>query len=772
MSGSSEAAINSKAWLNEKRKRLEELRNAKNERQRQQGNKDVGAGDDVDQLVSSLLSADPKAAYHSLHHTAASNSYPSILASNLVPGPSALGSSTRSSLLPSQDGAVTKGMAAPVAGLSGLAKSPPARRHLVIAETVASIDIPPRPAETYEKVCQTDISPGREEPATHREPVSPERDARMEDAAAMDDDSTEPGGGSKPPGTPRPSSVDPDAVVALPSFASFLSRSALIMERVLSTHRDYDFLQDYSAAGSGADASGAGQGGSAEGGSSDENARRLPLLCSLRDPRAEYHGAGVSGVAPNPKFPELVAASYASPLRWRSGAALAGIVDASDGVSGPGAAGVANGGLGGPGVGQPDGLVLLWSLQLRERAEMAFHCSSTVTSVSFDPFSPKLLLGGCYSGQLVMWDVRVGPVPVQRTARGGSHAGGGHQHPVYSLAVVGSAHAHNVVSASTDGRVCVWSPSMLSEPQEVLQLRYAPPSAAAGSGPGGISDHRLNIASLALQARDVPVTALAFPPHEENAFFVGGEDGGLYSVVRHGSDALRSGIRESFLGMAAGGHSTAGGLLGPSGTLVPGASAGAAAGLAGGDKVGIGGGAPSKAHAGAVTGMSCHPGWPDAAISANVGVDVADARRSTGLLLTSSTDWTCKLWNTRAPAAGPMLTFDESGDYCHAAVWSPIHPALFALSSGAGDLQLWHLNRSLERPWASVASPSKRALNQLAWLQDGRRVVGGDSGGQLHVFEPPADVSQPLQDEWERFERTLGELHQRAVASKGVPGLL
>jgi hypothetical protein len=51
-------------------------------------------------------------------------------------------------------------------------------------------------------------------------------------------------------------------------------------------------------------------------------------------------------------------------------------------------------------------------------------------------------------------------MPVQRTPLSAV----GHTHPVYSLSIVGSANAHNLVSISTDGRLCVWSLENLSNP--------------------------------------------------------------------------------------------------------------------------------------------------------------------------------------------------------------------------------------------------------------------------------------------------------------------
>ena len=57
--------------------------------------------------------------------------------------------------------------------------------------------------------------------------------------------------------------------------------------------------------------------------------------------------------------------------------------------------------------------------------------------------------------------------PVQRTKLGAS----AHTHPVYCLDVIGSQNAHNLISVSTDGKMCSWSLDMLSKPQVRSILR-------------------------------------------------------------------------------------------------------------------------------------------------------------------------------------------------------------------------------------------------------------------------------------------------------------
>ena len=57
--------------------------------------------------------------------------------------------------------------------------------------------------------------------------------------------------------------------------------------------------------------------------------------------------------------------------------------------------------------------------------------------------------------------------PVQRSPLSAT----AHTHPVYYMKVVGTQNAHNLISISTDGRLCSWSLDMLSQPQETLELQ-------------------------------------------------------------------------------------------------------------------------------------------------------------------------------------------------------------------------------------------------------------------------------------------------------------
>ena len=102
-------------------------------------------------------------------------------------------------------------------------------------------------------------------------------------------------------------------------------------------------------------------------------------------------------------------------------------------------------------------------------------------SVAFSKFHPNYIIGGTYSGQIVLWDTRSGKrTPIQRSPLSSS----AHTHPIYSLDVVGSQNAHNLISVSTDGKMCSWNLDMLSQPQVRGKNIYADSvNSASSRGP-------------------------------------------------------------------------------------------------------------------------------------------------------------------------------------------------------------------------------------------------------------------------------------------------
>lgn len=161
-----------------------------------------------------------------------------------------------------------------------------------------------------------------------------------------------------------------------------------------------------------------------------------------------------------------------------------------------------------PALSDPDGCMLVWNLAMQSRPELTFSCPSAVLTAHFHRFDPALFFGGTYAGGVVLWDARAKSGPVLRTPLSGK----GHSHPVQAMQQVGTQNATNLVTASNDGRLCVWSLAMLNLPQETVDLK-----------------------NETKKMRDLAVMSLAFPENETNTLYVGAEDGSVCQVHIHGS---------------------------------------------------------------------------------------------------------------------------------------------------------------------------------------------------------------------------------------------
>jgi dynein intermediate chain len=451
----------------------------------------------------------------------------------------------------------------------------------------------------------------------------------------------------------------------------FVERSCKIVERALD--EEYDILADYARNNShdlddedDENVNSAGKG-----------RRKVKQVIQFYDERWSKKRM-ISSINFSPKFPDLVLASYTKNL------------------SAPH---------------DPDGLVQVWNPHLPNRAEFVFHAQSDVLTAKFSPFHPNLIIGGAYSGQVLLWDTRAKSAPVQKTPLTGS----GHTHPVYSVDIVGTQNANNIISCSTDGVVCGWTVDMLSQPQEFLALTTPPPA----------------------KTEDLSPTCMAFPQTDPTYFLVGSEEGPIYPCHRYDRAGAKAGVdqRVSYRG-----------------------------------------------HAAPVMSLAFHP--------ARGPIDLGD------LVLSSSLDWSVKLWKVRAPAAtattgitgdaqsvAPLLDITRE-DVVYDASWSPKKPGIFALVDGAGYLEVWDLTVDTEVPSARLQTQSRpgarnlfsRSLNRVAWEEtEGKRLATGGMDGALTLFEVGMDLGgkeSARNEEWTSMKKLVARLE---VAGSGlgsaVPGL-
>ncbi|AEO70116.1 cb62a54b-08e2-4607-acc1-bd4401cf630f [Thermothielavioides terrestris] len=474
------------------------------------------------------------------------------------------------------------------------------------------------------------------------------------------------------------------AVTHSDEFMDFIDRSTKVIEKALD--QEYDILTDYTLQVHDVD-----DDDEQSGNTGGKGRRKVKEIAQFYDERWSKKRM-VSAIDFSPKFSELLLASYTkNPTAPH----------------------------------EPDGIVQVWNLHLHDRPEFVFHAQSDILTAKFSPFHPNLIIGGAYSGQVLLWDTRARSAPVQKTPLTGS----GHTHPVYCVDIVGTQNANNIISCSTDGAVCGWSVDMLAQPQEAMTLLAPPPA----------------------RTEDLSPTCMAFPQADPTFFLVGSEEGTIYPCHRYDRAGAKAGVdaRVSYRGHAAPVMSVSfHPARGPVdlGDLVLSASLDWSVKLW---KVR----APAATSAVAASGTSAS----GATLGTSLGVVVGaggGAAGGAGLL---------------EPAVTPLLDFVRE-DVVYGAAWSPVKPGVFGLVDGAGWLELWDITVETEEPVARISpSPRKdgrtmlsKSLNKLAWEPaEGKRLATGGIDGAVTVFEVGPDLGGKeglKNEEWTSVKKLVNRL--------------
>lgn len=482
-----------------------------------------------------------------------------------------------------------------------------------------------------------------------------------------------------------------NAVTHSDDFVDFLDRSTKVIEKALG---EYDILTDYTLqvhdADDDDDSHGANTGG--------KGRRKIREVAQFYDERWSKKRM-VSSIDWSPKYKELLLASY------------------TKNPSAPH---------------EPDGVVQVWNMHLPDRPELVFHAQSDILTAKFSPFHPNLIVGGAYSGQVLLWDTRSRtPAPVQKTPLTGS----GHTHPVYSVDMVGTQNANNIISVSTDGAVCGWSVDMLSQPQESLTLLAPPPA----------------------KTEDLSPTCMAFPQADPTFFLVGSEEGTIFPCHRYDRAGAKAGVdaRVAYKGHAApvlavDFHPARGPV--DLGDLVLSASLDWSVKLW---KVRAPAATSGIAAAGAA-GAAQPGGATSVGLVSGAGGNVVDGY-----------------------VVSPLMEFVRE-DVVYDARWSPTRPGVFALADGAGWVEVWDLTVETEEPVARI-SPSERkdgrvgmsrSLNKVAWeAGEGKRLATGGIDGAVTVFEVGADLGGKegvKGEEWTAVKKLVGRIEAQGVNGVGV----
>ncbi|CAI5710764.1 unnamed protein product [Hyaloperonospora brassicae] len=472
------------------------------------------------------------------------------------------------------------------------------------------------------------------------------------------------------------------------SMEAFLNKASRVIERALSTSSKFDIMVDYGAE--------VGQDKAVE-----EFTESLKQQHVFVDNKWSKHRA-VTDVDVSPYYPELTLVAYTARNFLEEEGKDDGASSQWDTMGKSATARVPT-----EVAATTEGVVLLWSTALPGRPEYRFTCHSQVTSACFNPFDRHVIIGGTYSGQIVLWDTRAKSAPVQKTALSAYS----HTHPIYAMAVAGTKTSYSLISASTDGRVCIWDVDHLQKPLDMLDLRISL-SIVSNYTSVNTSDKKM----------EASVTSFAVLGKEIKELFVGTEAGKLYSTkVDEQKNKPSAGHDGSSSSMDTVTKSRSG--LSGSGTrdLVR--------------EVVVEAVSKDGSHFGPVTAMHFNPVLPT---------------HRDSLLLTCSLDSTVKLWSIEHPES-PVLSFEPSSEYISDVRWSPIHPALFAVADSSGVVSVWNILRDVEVPVVSE-KVSQQSLNKVRWSADGKSVITGDADGKSCIYEVPPNIALPQQDDLSLME--------------------
>ena len=228
----------------------------------------------------------------------------------------------------------------------------------------------------------------------------------------------------------------------------------------------------------------------------------------------------------------------------------------------------------------------------------------------FNPHNPNIVIGSTMSGYLIEWDIRAKKDPVSGANQERKNrsqpiqksclAKDGHQYPVYCLSVIGYDNQHSIVSISNDGKMCNWRPTVLVDPQNFSMLSVAKD---IKNPLASAAPEQPPIGGATDNRQPIYAHALDFTEGDQEYFYVGSEDFNIYMCNQRNEGEVKNVFKD---------------------------------------------------HDAPVTAVHVHPGQSQS----EKHQDMAD------LLLSSSMDWTVKLWCPKTRNS-PIMTFESSQEYVY-----------------------------------------------------------------------------------------------------------
>eukprot|EP01084_Bolivina_argentea_P275697 470254_1 len=329
-----------------------------------------------------------------------------------------------------------------------------------------------------------------------------------------------------------------------------------------------------------------------------------------------------------------------------------------------------------------DGLIHIYDMKSDANGKLIrrLECQSMINCAEFHPTKDNMIIGASVSGQVLGWDMRTKKkTPSIRTQFSSSS----HTQPIFalsflpSMSYMPSTKIQQILTLSNDAKLCIWRDDMLYKPNNEFLLKLSKMNVQSQS-------QSQTITSSTNQAKEITTTCFAYPNkhfnENKNKIWLGSDEGCIYETNLN-LNLNKNDEKEL-----------------PITSYI------------------------ADAHHGPITCIDFHKDHK---------LQTSDHKLQNNLYLTSSFDWTVKLWHSSSTK--PVALFNTMQDYVYDVKWSPTNPSIFAAGDGSGNLTIFDLNSSFEHPASEPTNitSSERpievnpSITKLLWTPNGKQIIAG-----------------------------------------------
>ena len=349
------------------------------------------------------------------------------------------------------------------------------------------------------------------------------------------------------------------------------------------------------------------------------------------------------------------------------------------------------------------GLVQIWTLN-KSSPEYTINSPSQITTSVFDPIQPKIIYCGTATGQILQYDTRTKPIPVNSTPIDIStsslksdktnlfdHSSQRmpenfviHSYLITNIGVVVEDNNSYILSFSGDGVICKWNSLDLTKPNIRKEL---------------LNTKNENQKLTSKEDKQILLCSKSISPNNKDKIILASDDGNVYeTIIDENEENDLGNINKIY-----------------EGNMYP------------------------------INSIEYHPYINE------FNYNFSD------LFLTGSSDWTASLWSD-SDNSHPLLTLDVCNDSIYSTSWHTVNPSVFVTGDGSGCINFWDLNKDLCSPIYELQLEDYPVISKIVWTQDGKKMAIGKNDGKVSIYTARNELLNVKDDDYRKFKSIIEEL--------------